>query len=141
MAADGFARIIPISLGSVRMRAHAVAPERLAQHAIQATKILRHECHLALMMATMSRVTERCWSRKFDKPIPLPRRRQLALTGNAARFRSAIERYRGAPSGKFPEGSGRIARCSEIAGSARDSANRSAPASLGNCREHLSVLL
>ena len=70
MAAGGCARTILISRGWERIRVRAAAPVSLAQYAIPATKTLRRACRPALMTTTMSRVTERGWSREFDDPIP-----------------------------------------------------------------------
>jgi hypothetical protein len=88
MVADGSVRTIPINHGSARMPARAVPPVCLAQRAIPATKLLRHECH-PVLTTTMLCVIERGWSRKFDDPIPLPMRGQLVSLEDAGTHNEA----------------------------------------------------
>src|ERR1700730_3123154 len=68
------------------MPAPAAVLARPAQDAIQATKILRHDCQAALSRMRMPRVTKSGWSRKFDEPIPLPKGRQLVTLKDAGTY-------------------------------------------------------
>jgi hypothetical protein len=84
MTAAGFAKTIPISLGSALVRASVAVPACPVPNAIRATRITRHGCHPALATMTMPRVTN--WSREFEDPIPLPKGKTLITLRDAAQY-------------------------------------------------------
>jgi hypothetical protein len=71
---DGSAKTILSDRGWARTRANVAALACLAQDAIRATKILRHDCQAALQTMTMPRATE------ARKRTTQPRGRPTAYT-------------------------------------------------------------